>query len=207
MKWLNRIAAFLLLASLLALPQKAPATIITFDGIPPTMVDGSGVTIGGVTIRYEGFGLGAAAIADFGPILNSPFLLGDTVGTLMLDFAIPVSRLGFTFALDAVDPSGAPVNVNPGVFAELIPPGQQFGDFFTAAASLTANTAMTGLVEGTFSHAGQPISQAFLTFDSGNSTVFVFDNLNFQPVPEPSTLLLVAAGVVGAALIRKKVTG
>lgn len=185
------LSVVILLSCLVGLPGPTSAATITFDGLD-TEVDATGVTIGDVTFRYQG---PYAVIGDYGPIPGDSILFGESVGLLFMDFGTPIAALSFEFALDTT------VDVDPGVTAELIQPGQLFGDLFIASAIYDDNL---GLALGTFNYAGAAIAQAILAFDAEFSTAFIVDNVNCTPVPLPGTLLLFASGLAGTLLVRKR---
>jgi hypothetical protein len=45
--------------------------------------------------------------------------------------------------------------------------------------------------------------RAEVTFSNANGR-FAFDNLRFEPVPEPATLLLLASGLIGLTRLRRR---
>lgn len=193
MKWIIRVAFLMLLTVLLALP--AAAVTITFDEFSPTNFEGTlSVSTSGVTISYDGGGLGAAAIGDLGPIPGDNLLLGESIGLLTLDFALPVLSFSFDFALDA------PEDVMNGVIVELFDLNGFLADFSATALYDDA----IGMAMGQFNYAGPEFTQALLVFDIDQSTVFTFDNLTAAPVPEPATLFLVAGGLLAAGLLARK---
>jgi hypothetical protein len=185
------------LACVLALaPAAAPeADTITFDGID-TVLDTVGVTIGNVTLTYDGGGIGQAAIGELGPVEWGGVVLGDSVGVLSLAFATPVASFGFDFALDAF------ADVSDGVIAEVFAADGTLLASVSAAAVLDAGL---GLPVGQFLFAGGPMGSANLLFDTIDSQVFLLDNLStVLPAPEPQTVLLVLAGLIGLAVAGRR---
>lgn len=212
MKRLLSSVPALLLACVLLFAHEAAAVIVTFDEInttTPVTVDLGGVTIGGLTIRYDGGGLGQASIGDLGPTVGNPLLLGDSIGLLQLDFAVPTPRISFNFGLNltvTAPPDG--FVVNNGVQAELFTPaGVLLGSYMAPAIYNDAS----GQTDGLFLYEGTAVSQALLLFDIVDSNAFTVDNIAFepafQPVPEPSTFLLLAAGLACAGVLRKRMAG
>lgn len=196
MKRILQIVPALLLICSLFFAQTAAAFTITFDEIAATQVGAAGVQIGHVTISYFGNPDYSANIGDLGPIVGNPLLLGDSIGLLLLDFAVPTTLLRFNFSLDAFK------IVTTGVMAELFAPNGDLAATIGAAADFF--NQVTQLPEGMLLYEGAAISQAFLLFDIVDSTSFTIDNIAYQPVPEPSTLLLLVAGLAGVGFLKKK---
>lgn len=193
MRWITRYLMPVLFNVLLVLP--AAAVTITFDEFSPTNPQPTlTASTGGVTISYDGLGSGLAAIGDLGPEVGNNLLLGDSIGLLTLDFAMPVLSFGFDFALDAFG------DVASGVFVELYFLNSFLADFSAAAVYDDA----IGMALGQFNYAGPQFTQALLLFDTSDSGVFTFDNLTARPVPEPATFFLVAGGLLGAGLLKRK---
>lgn len=79
-----------------------------------------------------------------------------------------------------------------------------FDDLITGL-NILSNTGFTGDVISNFSFTDHSISLNFDTGSAENGSELVFD-IDTAPVPEPSTFLLLGAGLIGAALMKRKRT-
>lgn len=153
------------------------------------------VTLNGVTISYDDFSSGV----DFA-IVDSAGILGTTAGALLFDFSIPATALNVNFSLlDAVlaDPQGTQL---ADALTILFFSGGNFLNFASVAADFFAYDPAIdptfGFATGALAYSGPVFDQAQMFF-SLDAPIFTVDNVSYQPVPEPSTLVLLVFGLVG----------
>lgn len=198
---------FLLCLLLLTVPELSNASTIDFSELG----FGSPIGVNGLHLQGVQFGFtpglavynGVAGTTGTTEWSIDPILMGPTTGTLTLGFDVPTSILRFDivlrsiFPLDDVDMGG---NGGPAFTVVLAPGVSQSGS--------TAPQPNGVYSEGRFQYTGAPITSATITFfngmDMGNMQVAVFglDNLTFG-VPEPATLWLIAAGLIGAGAFKR----
>ena len=115
------------------------------------------------------------------------------------DLSIPYDALSLTFSYELVV---APNNDDyfDFYFSDLSDPGDSFGGDEDIYAGMVTKD-LTGF-------AGSTLPLAFaLNYgwsDWGYDSVLTISNVKINPIPEPATLLLVSAGLIGMARIRKK---
>ncbi len=187
---------------------------LTFDEVPPGLVSVTNptapmgtspfLTTRGITFEFRVGGL-LSADARYGAngpgaftFVQGNVLEGDAAGILTLNFVVPTSQFQFGIGLTS------PNNLAPGLTVEL---------FDSALQSLGVNSINTNristspLSEGTFSYAGTPISRAVLNFNEGALAFprrFALDNLTVNPIPEPTTMILLSTGLAGLAARRSR---
>jgi hypothetical protein len=181
----------------LLLIGSASAATLTFDELPHQSVNG--LSFGGVTFGFVVEGAPSVdAYYNAGPGLNltfvqGPSLEGSSFGVLTLHFLVPASMLRFGLARSTFDP------LTPGFTV----------DAFTRSAlirSFSVNTApLISFSEGLF-HYSDPsrlISRAVIRFDDPSAADrFALDNLTFNEVPEPNSVLLLTSGLTAALTYR-----
>ena len=192
-----RLIGFSFLLLTLSITARATPITLTFDELPSQPVDG--LTFQGVTF---GFTIGGFPSTDAtyngggttGTFVQLPTLEGEASGILTLDFALPTNILQFGVALKCCG------TLTPGFTVELFDPG------LLSLGVTPVNTSPLGgpaPTEGQFTYSGPLVSRAVIDFeDSG--VKFAFDNLTYEPIPEPTSLLLLGSGLAALAGIRKK---
>lgn len=114
-----------------------------------------------------------------------------------LAFATPIESL-FMHLYDFRGDGGAPV----GSVATLT-----LYDALDVVVGVDTFTSVAGMPDGAISSlsalASSPAVRAALTFSTGDVGTGI-DNIRFQTVPEPSTLVLLGIGVVGAGLVVRR---
>jgi PEP-CTERM motif-containing protein len=191
----------------LVAPASATPVLVRFDELPPlTPVHGTTVagvtfsfTIGGVANPDARFNCNLAGLCPpDSAFLDPPALEGNAAGVLTFDFATPTSALQFGVA------RGTSLTLTPGVTVRLFDPTLALIGSFALA---TSNVGF-GISEGLFVFSGSLLSRAVLTFDNpALAGRFGLDNLTYEQIPEPATLILVAAGMVGVAVRRRRTSG
>jgi hypothetical protein len=140
---------------------------------------------------------------SFASIAEDPFWA--PVGLWEFDFPIPADALTLTFSYELVV---APNNEDyfDFYFGDLSASSDWFGGYNSSATENliyagTIGKNLKGLAGGTL-----PIAFALNWgwSDWGYDSVLTISNVKINPIPEPATLLLVSAGLIGMARIRKK---
>lgn len=192
---------------LLSASSARGAIMLTFDELPvDTQVDGlstQGLTFafadapgGPVALPTDAFYNSSAVTFPAGTAarLSGAVLEGDSAGQLTIDFAVPVIGLGFDVGLSAAGP------LNPGYTVELFDPSLALVGRFPGD---TAEGVPFGPSEGRFGYVGGPVGRAVITFDP-NAGRFYLDNLGASPVPEPASVVLLAAGAAAVGFRRRR---
>ncbi len=192
------------------------AETITFDEPAVVSILGTSIlqlNVGGVTFTPEGVPWVSVPLVTprttFDDRSPSPYPYDFISGNLLqvhstelrVDFSQPVSSFGFGAALDA---TASPGQMQIDLFDSGL---GSLGTFFlTLDRTLVSQLGGTNSnSEGLFFVGGLAgMSHARIT-NFGDGTIdeseinFVVDNVTFQPIPEPSTLLLLSVGLVVAA--------
>ena len=190
-----KLLAFALLS---VLPICASATLITFDefGTQPSAFDNA------TTVKDKYLAQGIRFRGPGGSTETGGMMLNDSTFTVKAhsgnNFLAMLSSFGeeqllFTTPQTSVSIFAASVDTHAGNFVMTA-----FDANGTQLDSQTLNLARG--VWGQLSVTGSLISKVTLNETSGVFT-YVYDDLNFSPVPEPSSLAVIAMG--GFALIRK----
>ena len=175
------------------------STTITFGELPAQPVDG--LNILGVTFGFKINGV-ASSDATFGttlgpgntPFLSPPHLEGNTLGHLMLDFAIPVVFLQF----------GSHLSLEDSVTGAL---GVQLFDISMSplgglrSLDMTPSPIFAGAL---FQYDGAAASHARIQFNDQAATRFAIDTLTFIPVPEPNLAWLIVPALAGVIYLRRR---
>jgi subtilisin family serine protease len=171
-------------------PELEPCTI-TFDGLQGTRVDG--MIIGDVTF---GFSSDDASIGS-GPgdtlYVEEPYIEGDAMGTMTLEFAIPVFGVSYGFVLSDM---GFQPDASTMVFYDsmMSPIGT-----FSADAGDMGFDWMEGLNIGTST---RPIARVEITFSHPmpDFARFALDNITYSPIPGGAGLPAPAAASESAGM-------
>jgi hypothetical protein len=181
-------------AILLLTATSAQSTPITlqFNELPAlTPVNGAsvlGVTfgfqVGGLPSTDARYNVGGPGTITF---LQGPVLEGTASGVLTLNFSTPTSMVQFGIARVTLSP------LSPGATVQLFRPDASLLGTF----SVNTNPLIS-FSEAQFSYAGELVSRATITFNNPTAAPrFAIDNLTFNPVPEPTTILLLGTGLLG----------
>ena len=182
------ISVFIGCVLVLVNPVEGQIVHLDFYELPTQPIDGlsyQGVTfdfkVGGsdsTEAEYNSSsGFGSSAV-----FLDFPMLGGNAQGVLTLDFASPTNVL--QFGIGRLNP----VPQDPECTVELFDQSlNSIGVFYVNMLPLI------GITEGQFLYYWTPIKRAVIDFgfDDGE---FLLDNLEFNTIPEPGTLLLLALG-------------
>lgn len=169
-----------------------PVDLSTFDTVDPTVTLGPGISAATI---YED--------STWAP-----------VGLWESDLPVPADAMSLTFDYEIVVASYNE-DYFDFYFSDLLGPSDSFGGYNNTTENLIYAGMITKDLTG---FAGSSLPLAFALnygwddgYDSeGNyaggefASVLTISNVKINPIPEPATLLLVSAGLIGMARIRKK---
>jgi hypothetical protein len=154
----------------------------------------SGVTFSVDPASFASYGTGFAFGAEF---VQGAALELDPGAALTMTFSVPVGYLQFGALLnDTADFfSRASVALYTPVGAEALP--------------FISTPAFSSLNERQFTYFGDGIDRVVITFATSFDSFdpLAIDNLVFQPVPEPSSYVLLAAGLLCLACVVRRLRG
>lgn len=126
------------------------------------------------------------------------------VGLWESDLPVPADAMGFTFNYKLVVASYNE-DYFDFYFSDLLGPSDSFGGYNNTTENLVYAGMITKDLTG---FAGSTLPLAFaLNYgwsDRGYDSVLTISNVKINPIPEPATLLLISAGLIGLARMRKK---
>jgi hypothetical protein len=193
-----------LVAALLALPLTAGALPVSVNFAQVTTpiditLPATG-TVDQVTFSYDNSPAGGGSAE-----VNSSGIIGVTG---ILDPGPPPFERNNTLIIDF---TGTPI---PQIYYLLVTfslPGMTADDPFGAMADLFYQGAFVSHVDvpvfqadpnGTITSAGPIFDTAFLNFSS-DASLFLITDVTYEAVPEPGTIILVAAGLLGLGVLRR----
>ena len=199
---MNRIIVLIVLLAQIVMAGTALAVPVNLDFTSAPGVDvttSSPFSLNGVTISYDDYGSGL----DFANV-GSSGIIGSMGGVLIFDFNTSATALNIGFSLlDAV--SNTP-QLSDALTVVFYGKGN-FLDSTTAPADFFAydsNADPTlGFASGILAYSGTVFDHAELYFSS-EALYFTVDNVSYEPVPEPGTIVLLAVGLFGLGIWRFK---
>lgn len=167
----------------------------------------SATNVFAIPVDLSSFDIIDDTVTVFGPDNSSVTITEYWVPDTLLDYDLPVpaDAMSLTFDYQLVV---APDNEDyfDFYFGDLSGPSDWFGGHNSSATEnlIYAETITKDLT----GFAGSTLPLAFaLNYgwsDCGYDSVLTISNVQINPIPEPATLLLVSAGLIGMARIRKK---
>jgi hypothetical protein len=200
MKRFHILLTFIVLLMVVA-PAKANIITVDFSGFGNSFIDltiqnpnnppgFTGIaTPDGLTFAYDDSdndGMDFAAISSSGIFGTTPHILSMDFGPTQYGMA---TGLWIDFALI-------------GALEDFVPAGL-FVQLDNGELALADAVGFPGAASGNLSYEGSPFSRAFLAF-SPDAQYFDISNVSYEPVPEPSTMILLGSGLAGFIFCRRK---
>jgi hypothetical protein len=167
-------------------------SVLGTDSINITAPDS--YTLNGITFRYDDFGSGTDTAQ-----LDASGIFGSAYGSLIFDFSTLATSLNFDFSVLGVTQSS-----DDALFIVFKNGGSDVTDMLVPASYVPydpSDPTAGGDAFGTLSYSGAAFDQALMVF-SPSAPLFSVANVSFEPVPEPSSLILLASGILGLGGLR-----
>jgi hypothetical protein len=168
-----------------AFVSQGMANVVTFDSLPSDFNNYTSYTENGIQVSL------AAATGDGFYAVGLPYVASGTAAQIFSLGGTP-EKMTFTtgnFSLTSIDL----VNLDSGVSVKFTTPG---------GASLITSTV--GTISFPASFENTPSVSIDFGSNSGTDTAFVIDNIVVQAVPEPVAGVWVALGLLGGAVVIKR---
>jgi hypothetical protein len=175
--------------------RPALAQTWTFDDLAHLTPTPFSQAQGGITASFSTLS-GPQVFGINNPVLGLTTFSGGALGSptstspdLRIGFSQSVSSISFLFALDTNDPS---VALTLSTFLGVNP---------VSSTNYFGSLLASGFVEGSASSSGSLFDVVVISSTAPNLAI---DNLSVSTVPEPTTMLLLGAGLAGIAVVRRR---